>query len=749
MADITKMFVHYNGTREAFATAGLETKYTNSIVFITGDTTGESCIYTHGRYFANAQELVNDLKDALEYVKGVKVGDKTYTIPAGGGYIPFAATDPETVALNVSNGTLTFGLTDAFVGKVNATANSLGTSSDAEGTTTAWAYIKKLESLINALEGKDSSTDKAIADLDASVKAAFTKNDNQDSSIAALDASMKAAFAKDASQDASIDALVKKDASLDADIAALDASMKAAFTKNANQDTSIGNLDASMQAAFAKDASQDASIAALAGSVESLVKKDASLDADIATINGKLDASIAVATSAEGTNNGVKVSVTTQKGKVTAVAVDASGVVTKSDLAALKATKDDTDNGVKVSVTTDGGVVTAVAVDASAIAGRVDDLEAAMPGKADLDESGKILAEQLPDYILGQVLYGGTIDASGKITPSTNFTNKYGSVSTLPAISGSNKYEGAYFIATAAGTAQGVEYNTGDWVISNGSAWVIVDNTDAVASVAGLTGTITASALAKKLAETGDANELALKSELDGALLDASTLKGRVDGHDASIEALAKKDASLDSEIATIKSDASTLKGRVDGHDTSIANLDASMQAVFTKDASQDASIEALSKKDASLDADIKAINDKLDASIASAVSAEDTDRGVKVTVTTQKGKVTAVAVDASGVVTTGELAALKATKSGNDGGVQVSVTTDGGVVTAVAVDASALENEIAGIKSDASTLKGRVDGHDTSINNINTSIENINKKDASQDASIADLYTMLTWEEL
>jgi hypothetical protein len=49
-----KMFVHYSGSKAAFIAASLETKYTNSIVFIGN---GE-CVYTHGKYFGNVEEAL-------------------------------------------------------------------------------------------------------------------------------------------------------------------------------------------------------------------------------------------------------------------------------------------------------------------------------------------------------------------------------------------------------------------------------------------------------------------------------------------------------------------------------------------------------------------------------------------------------------------------------------------------------------------------------------------------------------------
>jgi hypothetical protein len=155
------------------------------------------------------------------------------------------------------------------------------------------------------------------------------------------------------------------------------------------------------------------------------------------------------------------------------------------------------------------------------VTNRVIALEEAMPKKADLDANNHILLEQLPDVVLGQVMFGGTITSGGtnamQVTVSAQFKAKYGVTSDTLTVSASDasKYEGSYFIVSGAANVMNLSTAAGDWVISDGSTWRKIDNTDAVSSVAGETGVITATALAKKLSETGDSNELALKSEVD------------------------------------------------------------------------------------------------------------------------------------------------------------------------------------------------------------------------------------------
>ena len=52
--------------------------------------------------------------------------------------------------------------------------------------------------------------------------------------------------------------------------------------------------------------------------------------------------------------------------------------------------------------------------------------------------------------------------------------------------------KGDYYVVSAAGTQFGITFAVGDWIISNGTAWEKVDLTDAVSSVFGRTGAITA-----------------------------------------------------------------------------------------------------------------------------------------------------------------------------------------------------------------------------------------------------------------
>ena len=111
-------------------------------------------------------------------------------------------------------------------------------------------------------------------------------------------------------------------------------------------------------------------------------------------------------------------------------------------------------------------------------------------GVATLDASQKIVLSQLPDAVLGNVKYGGTFDANsgvvalvdGKILGADGV--EYTEL-TLNADNAAN-FRGYYFIAANTGTIVGIDFQVGDWCISNGTAgWAKVDNTDAVTGVKG------------------------------------------------------------------------------------------------------------------------------------------------------------------------------------------------------------------------------------------------------------------------
>jgi hypothetical protein len=98
-------------------------------------------------------------------------------------------------------------------------------------------------------------------------------------------------------------------------------------------------------------------------------------------------------------------------------------------------------------------------------------------GVATLDGSGTVPVSQLPAAVLGALSYQGTWNAS---------TN-------TPTLTSSVGTKGYYYVVNVAGSTNlnGItDWQVGDWAVYNGSAWQKIDNTDAVTSVNGKTGTV-------------------------------------------------------------------------------------------------------------------------------------------------------------------------------------------------------------------------------------------------------------------
>lgn len=122
-----------------------------------------------------------------------------------------------------------------------------------------------------------------------------------------------------------------------------------------------------------------------------------------------------------------------------------------------------------------------------------------------LDSSGKLPLSMLPDSMLGQLIYAGTVNASGVATLTNAAKEKFGiSANTVQLTNdtgtyGYGKFEGAFFLMSADSSFASLPLQVGDWLISIGSAWKKIDNTDAVTSVVGQTGAVTAAQISSAL----------------------------------------------------------------------------------------------------------------------------------------------------------------------------------------------------------------------------------------------------------
>lgn len=112
-------------------------------------------------------------------------------------------------------------------------------------------------------------------------------------------------------------------------------------------------------------------------------------------------------------------------------------------------------------------------------------------GSSNLIENNKINTAYLPDYMLGQMVYGGTLSGT-TATLTNNAKSKLNTTSNTitltndtTAVTGYVANEGIYYIATASSSFASLGITTGDWLISTGVGWQKIDNTDAVTGVKG------------------------------------------------------------------------------------------------------------------------------------------------------------------------------------------------------------------------------------------------------------------------
>lgn len=207
------------------------------------------------------------------------------------------------------------------------------------------------------------------------------------------------------------------------------------------------------------------------------------------------------------------------------------------------------------------------------VKGKISSTEkGAVNGVATLDGAGKLTASQLPASAVGGLIYQGVWDASVN-SPA------------IPAAITGNK--GHYYKVSVNGSTVVDtinEWKIGDWIVSNGTTWDKIDNTDQVSSVAGRTGAVVLTATDVGLANvnnTTDANKpisTAAQNALDlKAPLASPTFTGTVSGITKTMVGLSNVDNTTDANkpVSTATQTALDLKASASALTTLTNNVGA------------------------------------------------------------------------------------------------------------------------------------------------------------------------------
>ena len=219
-------------------------------------------------------------------------------------------------------------------------------------------------------------------------------------------------------------------------------------------------------------------------------------------------------------------------------AFTASSTVPSTDVTGLGTISTQNSNAISVTGGTMSGVTISdyIAITQKAVAN----------GVATLDSGGKVPVSQIP--ALGDLNYQGTWNAS---TNSPTLTSSVGT-------------KGYYYVVSVAGSTNldGItDWQVGDWAVYNGSAWQKIDNTDAVTSVNGYTGTVVLTAAdVSAVPYTGataavdlNAKSLTNISNLGINTTTVPTIKFRAFGDNGSTSRIAMRGYSSDANSSAIR----------------------------------------------------------------------------------------------------------------------------------------------------------------------------------------------------
>lgn len=284
-------------------------------------------------------------------------------------------------------------------------------------------------------------------------------------------------------------------------------------------------------------------------------------------------------------------------------------------------------------------------------------------GYAPLDSGAKIPIANLPDSVVGQVEYQGTWNAS---------TN-------IPSLPSASTSKGHYYVVATAGTYQTISYAIGDWVISNGTAWEKVDNTDAVTTVFGRLGAIVAN-----------------ESDYSGfypLLSDLSTTNSNVSNNASNITTNA-------TDITTNASNIATNTSNISSNDTDIATNASNISTNTSNISSNDTDIATNTSNIATNTSGV-ATNVTNISTNATNISSNDTDIATNAS---------GISTNASGISTNvTNIATNTSDISTNAGNISTNTTNISSNDTDIATNASNISTNTSNISTNTTDIAGKV----------------------------------------
>ena len=452
-----------------------------------GQGTGVS-LNTQGDVIATGTVSFDSLKDTDENITitkfvdeadGIAANDNDTSIPTSAAVKDYVDSNVTAQDLDITDGTNN--------GSVDLDSQSLTFTGDAGVSATVSGQTLTLDS--SALQSQITSNDSDITALQAADTTLQSNIDAEETARIAADSALQTQITNN---DTDITALQAADTTLQNNIdaeetarIAADAVLQANINlETANRTTADTTLQNNINAEASTRASADTTLQGNIDTEEAArIAADTDLANDISTEASTRSAADTALqgqiTSNDGDISGLDTRLTAAESNITSNDSDISALDGRLTTAEAGIFVNDQDiTNLNTRLTAAEGNITSNDTDISALqSGKQDISEKGQAnGYAPLDGSAKVPIANLPDSVVGQVEYQGTWNASTD-TP------------TLPAASG---VKGHYYVVSTGGTYETISYAVGDWVISNGTSWEKVDNTDAVTSVFGRLGNVVA-----------------------------------------------------------------------------------------------------------------------------------------------------------------------------------------------------------------------------------------------------------------